>query len=52
MGIRGQIKDKRCGVAFSEYKDYGAAWGSEDDVRRLSKRRGEDVLRSVKSALI
>lgn len=37
-------------AAFSERKDYGAAWG-EDDVHRFSRYRGEDVLRSVNAAL-
>jgi hypothetical protein len=38
-------------AAFSEHKDYGAAWG-DGDVQRFSKYRGEDVLHSVKAALI
>ena len=37
-------------AAFSEHRDYGAAWG-DGDVQRFSKYRGEDVLRTVKAAI-
>ena len=37
-------------AAFSEHKDYGAAW-SDGDVQRFSRYRGEDVLRTVKATI-